>query len=70
MALPSLDDGQRLLACLAVAVRRRDPVLVQQIAARADRLLTDSTIRRTFNRLKSYGLTETDMDWLRSIEAA
>ena len=64
MSLPSLDDGHRLLVCLAVAIRRRDTVLVRQIAEKSDRLLSDNAAKRSFQRLRNYGVTAEDMDWL------
>lgn len=68
MGAPVLDDGHRLLVCLAVAVRRHDPVLVKQVAERADALLSDSTARRSFSRLRSYGVSEADMSWLATVD--
>lgn len=68
MSLPSLDDGHRLLVCLAVAIRRRDTVLVRQVAERSDRLLSDNTAKRSFQRLRNYGCTEEDMAWLSSCD--
>jgi len=70
MALPTLDDGHLLLGCLAVAVKMRDPVLVAQVARKADRTLADSQITRTFGRLKSYGINADDMSWLASLEGS
>ena len=69
VSLPSLDDGHLLLCCLAVAVKKRDPVLVGQVARKADKTLPDSQIRRAFGRLKGYGMNEEDMAWLESLEA-
>lgn len=69
MSLPTLDDGHLLLCCLAVAVRRRDTVLVTQVARKADKTLPDSQIRRAFGRLKGYGVSEEDMAWLETLEA-
>lgn len=69
MSLPTLDPALSLLACLAVAVRARDPVLVQQVADRADRLLGDSVIKRTFARLPSFGVDEEDLEWLASFDS-
>lgn len=68
MALPSLDDGHLLLACLAVAVRARDPVLVSQVAHKADKVLTDSALRRSFGRLRNYGVSDQDMEWLAALD--
>lgn len=68
MSTPSLDDGHRLLACLAIAIRRRDTVLVRQVAERADRILSDATSRRAFGRLRNYGVTEEDLAWLAKVE--
>lgn len=69
VSLPTLDDGHLLLCCLAVAVRRRDTVLVTQVARKADKTLPDSQIRRAFGRLKGYGVSEEDMAWLETLEA-
>ena len=69
MSLPTLDDGHLLLCCLAVAVRRRDHVLVTQVARKADKTLPDSQIRRAFGRLKGYGMNDEDMAWLETLEA-
>lgn len=69
VSLPTLDDGHLLLCCLAVAVKKRDPVLVAQVASKADKILPDSQIRRAFGRLKGYGVSESDMTWLRGLEA-
>ena len=68
MSLPSLDDGHLLLCCLAVAVKQRDPVLVGQVARKADKTLPDSQITRAFGRLKGYGMTVEDMEWLAGLE--
>ena len=68
MTLPTLDDGHLLLCCLAVAVKRRDPVLVSQVARKADKTLPDPQIRRAFGRLKGYGVSADDMTWLESLE--
>ncbi len=68
MGLPTLDDGQKLLACLAVAVRARDPVLVKQIAERVDHVIPEAQVVKTFGRLGAYGLTAEDMDWLEALE--
>ena len=62
----AIDTGHRLLVCLAVAARNRDPVLVTQIAERADRLLTAKEMRRSFARLPTYGVCQLDMDWLQA----
>jgi hypothetical protein len=64
MGHASLEPAHRLLICLAVAARNRDPVLVSQIAERADRLLTPKEMRRSFARLPSYGVGSADLDWL------
>ena len=69
MSLPTLDDGHLLLCCLAVAVKKRDPILVSQVASKADKILPDSQIRRAFGRLKGYGVSEDDMTWLKGLEA-
>ena len=68
MALPTLDEGHRLLACLAVAIREPDPVLVRQIAEKADKILPDSQIVKTFGRLKNYGVGTSDLNWLEGLE--
>lgn len=68
MSIPTLDDGHRLLVCLAVAIRRRDTVLVRQVAERADRILSEGTCKRAFGRLRNYGVTTSDMDWLQSVD--
>ena len=70
MSIPSLDDGHLLLCCLAVAVKRRDSVLVGQVARKADKTLLDSQITRAFGRLRGYGMTTEDMEWLESLEGA
>jgi len=70
VSLPSLDDGHLLLCCLAVAVKRRDPVLVGQVARKADKTLLDSQISRAFGRLKGYGMTAEDMEWLAGLEGS
>lgn len=62
----ALEDGHRLLVCLAVAARAHDPVLVTQIAHRADITLTNREIRRTFAKLSHYGVNQNDLNWLRS----
>lgn len=69
MGLPTLDPALSLLACLAVAVRSRDPVLVQQVADRADKLLGDSVIKRTFARLPAFGVDAEDLEWLSTFDA-
>lgn len=69
MALPSLDPALSLLTSLAVAVRARDPVLVQQVAEKADRLLGDSVIKRTFARLPAFGVDPEDLEWLASFDS-
>lgn len=68
MALPTLDDGHRLLVCLAVAIKRRDPVLVRQVAEKADKVLPDSQIRRAFSRLRQYGIGDHDLAWLQDVD--
>ena len=69
MTLPTLDPALSLLASLAVAVRAHDPVLVQQVADKADRQLGDSGIKRTFARLPAFGVTEDDLEWLASFDS-
>ena len=64
MGIPTLDDGHLLLCCLAIAVKLRDEVLVRQVAAKADRVLSEAQLKRTFSRIKGYGMTEEDMSWL------
>jgi hypothetical protein len=64
--MPNLDPALRLLIALAVAVRRRDAVLVQQIAEKVEFTLTAKEAKRAFSRLSSYGVTDGDMDWLRT----
>lgn len=49
-------------------MKRRDSVLVGQVAKKADRTLPDSQITRAFGRLKGYGMNADDMDWLESLE--
>ena len=68
MSIPSLDDGHRLLLCLVVAIRRRDAVLVKQVADKADKTLTEAGVRRAFSRLRTYGITEEDLTWLSEAE--
>ncbi|MGA0983306.1 hypothetical protein [Vulcanococcus sp.] len=63
-----LEPAHKLLVCLAVATRARDPVLVAQVAQRADLLLSDREARRAFSRLPSYGVSAADMDWLKAAD--
>lgn len=63
-----LDPAHKLLVALAVAARGRDPVLVSQIAERADLLLTPREMKRAFSRLPAYGVSQTDLDWLQTTE--
>ncbi len=63
---PVLDPALQLLVCLAVAIRARDSVLVQQIAERVDLSLSTKEARRTFSRLPSYGVSASDMVWLKA----
>lgn len=63
-----LDPAHKLLVALAVAARGRDPVLVAQIAERADLLLTPREMKRAFSRLPAYGVNKSDLDWLQSAE--
>ena len=62
-----LDPALRLLICLSVAVRRRDAVLVEQIAEKVDIALTPKEAKRALSRLPSYGVTPDDLSWLRGI---
>ena len=68
MGIPTLDDGHLLLISLAVAVRLRDAVLVRQVAEKADLNLPDSQIRRSFSKLRGYGVSESDLEWLGSVD--
>lgn len=68
MAVAPLEPAHRLLACLAAAVRNRDPVLVKQIATRADLSMTAREVERTFSRLPVYGLSPDDLAWLRTAD--
>lgn len=68
MTLPLLEPAHRLLVCLAVAVRARDPVLVCQIADKAERHLSAREMRRAFSRLAAYGVPGCDLAWLQSAE--
>jgi hypothetical protein len=63
---PVLDPALRLLIALAVAVRRRDCVMVQQIAEQVDLTLSFREAGRTFSRLPSYGVSDADLTWLRT----
>ena len=63
-----IDAAHKLLVALAVAARRRDPVLVMQVAERADLLLTPREMKRAFSRLESYGVSQDDLSWLQSAE--
>ena len=62
-----LDPALRLLICLSVAVRRRDVVLVEQIAEKVDIALTPKEAKRALSRLPAYGVTPDDLSWLRGI---
>lgn len=68
MTHPALDPAHRLLVCLSVGVRLRDPVIVKQIADQADKTLSDSTAARAFQRLPSYGVSKEDLEWLASAD--
>ena len=68
MGLATLELPHKLLIALVVAVRRRDPVLVRQVAERADREMADAVIRRTFSKVSSYSLTSDDLAWLQQVE--
>jgi hypothetical protein len=68
MASALLDPAHKLLVALAVAARGRDPVLVAQIAERADLLLTPREMKRAFSRLPTYGVNQSDLDWLQSAD--
>jgi len=63
-APPVLEIGHVLLVALRVALRLRDTVLVNQIAERAERELTDREMSRIFGRLKAFGATEAELQWL------
>lgn len=68
MTTTTLDPAHKLLVALAVAARGRDPVLVAQIAEKADLLLTNREMRRSFGRLKNYGVSPQDLKWLQSAD--
>ena len=51
-------------------MKRRDSILVGQVARKADKTLLDSQITRAFGRLRGYGMTTEDMEWLESLEGA
>lgn len=63
-----LEPAHRLLVCLAVATRARDPVLVSQVAQKADLLLSERESRRCFSRLASYGVSPADLQWLKEVD--
>ncbi|GEM_PF-2596713 len=63
-----LTPGQRWLCCLAVAIKRRDPVLITQLAEKAEHQLTPARLRRTVSRLDRFQLTAEDWHWLRSLQ--
>lgn len=68
MGNPVLEPAHRLLVCLAVATRAHDPVLVTQIAEKAERTLSSKEMKRAFGRLASYCVAPSDMDWLQAAE--
>ena len=68
MGLATLALPHQLLIALVVAVRRRDPVLVRQVAEKADRELADAVLRRTFSKVTTYNLTPDDLHWLQTCE--
>lgn len=68
MTQTTLDPAHKLLVALAVAARGRDPVLVAQIAEKADLLLTNREMRRSFSRLKNYGVSQQDLKWLQTAD--
>ncbi len=63
-----LTPCQRWLCCLAVAIKRRDPVLITQLAEQAEHQLTPARLRRTVSRLDRFQLTAEDWHWLRSLQ--
>ncbi len=63
-----LTPCQRWLCCLAVAIKRRDPVLISQLAEKAEHQLTPARLRRTVSRLDRFQLTAEDWHWLRSLQ--
>lgn len=65
---PTLEPAHRLLVCLAVATRGRDPVLVSQVAHKADLTLTEREMKRAFSRLSTYGVSPDDLAWLQAVE--
>ena len=68
MSASTLDPAHKLLVALAVAARSRDPVLVSQVAEKADLTLTTREMRRAFSRLGNYGVSGEDMKWLQSAD--
>lgn len=68
MGISTLEPAHRLLVCLAVATRAHDPVLVTQIAEKADRTLSPKEMKRTFGRLAGYCVDQSDMAWLQSAD--
>lgn len=68
MSAPLLEPAHRLLVCLAVAARARDPVLVSQVAEKAERHLSPREMRRAFSRLPAYGVSPGDLRWLQAAE--
>jgi hypothetical protein len=68
MGLPVLEPAHRLLVCLAVAARAHDPVLVAQVAEKAERTMSPKEMRRTFSRLDVYGVSGPDLDWLQTAD--
>lgn len=68
MSATTLDPAHKLLVALAVAARSRDPVLVSQVAEKADLTLTTREMRRAFGRLGNYGVSREDLKWLQSAD--
>lgn len=64
----TLEPAHRLLVCLAVAARAHDPVLVSQVAERAERHLSQREMRRAFSRLPAYGVAPCDLAWLKTAD--
>jgi len=65
---PVLEPAHCLLVCLAVAARAHDPVLVSQVAHKADLTLTEREMKRAFSRLSSYGVSPVDLEWLQAVD--
>ena len=62
-----LTPGQRWLCCRAVAIERRDPVLLTQIAERAEQHCPSERLdqRLVAELTSSLVLLESDWQWLR-----